>query len=782
MVMRPHGDRRVAAFATLPFQLRGLAPIAQRFRHWLQTSSIDALEAWAPDLVLANDAGAFAMLRHYCDRHGAWLIGLRHGIANKYIGPDPEFALADYVCGSEWDVADFERHGIRPIRGMLLTGNPWVDDVFRVQRRAADERRPTILFAPTWNPETSAAAFFDENLVPAIRAVYPESRIVIKPHPLMLSAGVGIDASTAGLFGRWVESYRRAAATDARVSLADDPALSIAALYADADILVSDGSSLVFEFALFERPILLYSSSSRVSHWSAPWDAAAPANAMRDVGDEFRSREDFAAALTHAFDRHARIHRIRQQTYSSDLFGRYRDGRSAERAAEALGDLPWLDVTVVTRKPNPRFVVDVQSTLRNARVHVEHTREHLPASRFVAVPAQGQWTLTLRPGGEQRFADGHCVSFATRQSSATEADLDAPLLSFRGDAKPTNADWVRADGAVQLRLASNSARPAWQRHVVVSVDVDHAGRCSTLTAIVDATANPSHVIVQAGVTPAPRIGLRRFVTTDDLVARAASDPEAERILVQREQREALSWRTAEIAIATRMASGLAWPSLLESQAAWLAFELRARGVRNVAVFGAGAHTAHLLPIWNYWHGPRVHCVVVSDATTAPRAILGVPVKALGELDVNHVDAVLLSSASHEGAMANACERHVPELPVFALWHHSDATGPTTAADRQIYAVRRVVPFAVAACRRQAIGEVVLAGARSSDEWLAAAVWQAWDGPEIVSSPATTSAVTLWCSPQPPPACGLPARRILRLWPDRLPPVAPGLLPRHQTAV
>jgi len=158
------------------------------------------------------------------------------------------------------------------------------------------------------------------------------------------------------------------------------------------------------------------------------------------------------------------------------------------------------------------------------------------------------------------------------------------------------------------------------------------------------------------------------------------------------------------------------------------------------------------------------------------------VKALGELDVNHVDAVLLSSASHEGAMANACERHVPELPVFALWHHSDATGPRTAADRQIYAVRRVVPFAVAACRREAISQVTLTGARPSDELLAAAVWQAWDGPEIVSSSATTSAVTLWCSPQPPPESSLPVSRILRLWPDRLPPVAPGLLPRHQTAV
>ena len=250
----------MAAFATLPFQLRGLAPIAQRFDSWVLTSSIGALEAFGPDMVLANDAGSFAMLRQYCDRYFAWLIGLRHGIANKYIGPDPEFALADYVCASDWDVADFERHGIRPIRGILVTGNPWVDDVFRVAPRQANPRQPSILFAPTWNPETSAAAFFDQDLVGAIRAVYPDSRIVIKPHPLMISPDhetVQNDPRCERLFARWVDSYRRAAQADPRVCVVDDPAMSVAAAYADADILVSDGSSLVFEFALFERPNLL---------------------------------------------------------------------------------------------------------------------------------------------------------------------------------------------------------------------------------------------------------------------------------------------------------------------------------------------------------------------------------------------------------------------------------------------------------------------------------------------------------------------------------------------
>ncbi len=774
--MAGHSDRarRVAAFATLPFQLRGLAPIAHQFDSWLQTNAIDALEAFGPDIVLANDAGAFATLRQYCDRHFAWLVGLRHGIANKYVGPDPEFALTDYACGSEWDVADFERHGVRPIRGMLVTGNPWVDDVFRVTPRAANQRRPSILFAPTWNPETSAATFFDQDLVPAIRAVYPDSRIVIKPHPLMVSSDhrtIREDPRCAALFARWIDSYRLAAATDPRVSLVDDPAVSVAALYSDADILVSDGSSLVFEFALFERPILLYSSAQQAHHWSSSWDPAAPSNAMRDVGDQFRVPEEFQAALGAAFERHTQHHKARQRAYSLELHGRYRDGRSAERVATALRELPFLDVRVASRRPNPQFVADVERTLRNCRVRL--------VDGDPSANANGR-SLTLRPGATQRFADAHFVSDGTRAGANPQlgGELAAPMLSFSGDARPIDADWVRADGDVRLRFATNSARPPWQRHVIVSVDVDRGGAVSSLTSLVDVTANPSEIRLPAGGPGSSRIGRRRFVPTDELLERASSDLGAARVLADREVLEAVIWRAAELSIASRLSHGAAMPSLLECLASWLALDLRIRRVRNVAIFGAGSHTDLLLPIWRRWKGPRATTILISDRSTAPNRLLGLPVVALDDLDVNSVDAVVLSSASHEGTMAAACDRRRTRAPVHAVWHHSDNTGPVTPADRHLYVMRRLVPFAIAACRRDGIERIALAG-RPADQMLAAAVWQAWDGPEIVGSAAADACV--WCSPEPVSPGDGRAHQTVSLWPYRLPSVAPGLLPHHPAA-
>src|SRR5438552_1376333 len=83
--------------------LRGVQPIAERLGSWFVTRSAHDIELRRPDIVLVNNADAIPALRAACDRSASWLVGLRHGVANKYIGPDPEYGLVDYFCGSEWD-------------------------------------------------------------------------------------------------------------------------------------------------------------------------------------------------------------------------------------------------------------------------------------------------------------------------------------------------------------------------------------------------------------------------------------------------------------------------------------------------------------------------------------------------------------------------------------------------------------------------------------------------------------------------------------------------------
>jgi CDP-glycerol glycerophosphotransferase (TagB/SpsB family) len=761
---------RVAAFATHPFQLRGLRPVAGAFELSLETDSLATLEAWAPDIVLANDAGSFPALRAYCDRHFAFLVGSRHGLANKYIGPDPEFSLTDYFCGSEWDRDDLTRHGALPLREFLLTGNPWIDDVFGVRPRRPDRLRPAILFAPTWNPETSAAAFFDTNLTDAIRAVYPSSQIIIKPHPLLVTPrhqSVSRDPEQARLFGRWVDSYRHAAEQDVRVRFVDDPAISIASLYEDADILISDGSSLVFEFMALERPILLYTSDRRPAHWSAPWDPSAPANGMRDVGDEFRSREEFEAALRFAFDRHEQVHRARQQHRTSVMYGSYRDGRSAERVAAALRDLRVLDIHLDARRLAPQFLDDLQRTVRNSRVRVG-TRSLRDSG--------GSGGVVLRPTLQDRLTDAHFLAYASRSASQASGSFAAPRatrteVSFMGCARPIDQNWVRVDGTIGIRVATNVCGPVWQHHAVMAVTLaqdpsvsatitidDPSGQrtCQTLTAasttefldVVDLRLNPTVFTVATTTAGLTRCGERRIVSTEELVRR----PEHARLLEERERREAGRWKDVSERLVEEKASGDGRAddrvaAVLRSLVPWLIVDLRLRSVDRVAIFGAGSHSRRLLDVWARHHGPSVATVVTSNASAAGDTFDGIPLVSIDSLSPYDVDAIVLSSANHEREMSLNAALAAPELPVYGLWHTSDLTGPTTDLDRSAYFLRRFIPFMVHDCRRRGPRGLILDGT-VEERALASSIWRAWDGPELL--PHNADAPRLWCSITAPP--------------------------------
>jgi CDP-glycerol glycerophosphotransferase (TagB/SpsB family) len=346
--MRP--ARRIACLYTHPMHLRAMRPLAAKCRCHFLTDDVVELANWHPDVVVTNDAGQLPQLRRYADGCHAFVVGLRHGAANKYIGPDPEYALADYVCGSDFDERDFRSHGVWPRRGFLLTGNPWMDDLFSLPVRHTDRDRPTVLLAPTYNPETSALGLLSDRFVSEVRKVYPESRILIKPHPLVFEAGLSWVRKTglAPVFRKWVSDLRRAA-RDPLVRVVEDPAVSIAECFGESDLLVSDGSSLVFEFMALNRPILLYSSRRRVHMWKETWDPGAPGNAWRDVGSEFCSCQGFRLALREAFHRHDTLHAERQREYSHAMYGRWRDGKAAERIAATLEELPRLPVRIVGR-------------------------------------------------------------------------------------------------------------------------------------------------------------------------------------------------------------------------------------------------------------------------------------------------------------------------------------------------------------------------------------------------------------------------------------------------
>ncbi|MDI6827753.1 MAG: CDP-glycerol glycerophosphotransferase family protein, partial [Armatimonadota bacterium] len=364
-------ERKVACYVTLSFQLRSLKPIADGFDCSLISYSHKEIMDWQPDVIITADVSQLPLFREYCDAHNVLLIGMRHGPATKYTSPEDEYSVADYVCASEWDVEDFTKAGVRPRRGFLLTGNPWVDDVFKMPKRELCKHAPTILFAPTYNPEVSAARFFEDRLASLIQSVYPKSKIIIKPHPAILQHDHPYVVQHCDVFRRWIEQWQAMSQASDLVQLIDDPAAPISKFFQETDILISDGSSLIFEFMVLNRPILLYTSPDKVGIWE--YDPRALSNAWRDVGTEFTSEEEFLGALRDAFINHSKIHSAKQRQYTNILYGKYQDGRSTERVIQEIRDLPCLSLVVLTDKNTSdvkEYAQRLLTIIRNSEVHV----------------------------------------------------------------------------------------------------------------------------------------------------------------------------------------------------------------------------------------------------------------------------------------------------------------------------------------------------------------------------------------------------------------------------
>jgi 2-polyprenyl-3-methyl-5-hydroxy-6-metoxy-1,4-benzoquinol methylase len=114
----------------------------------------------------------------------------------------------------------------------------------------------------------------------------------------------------------------------------------------------------------------------------------------------------------------------------------------------------------------------------------------------------------------------------------------------------------------------------------------------------------------------------------------------------------------------------------------VAQECAARGWRRVALFGAGRHTRLFIRQPWGWHGVRI-VGVIDDAPTADR-IAGVPVVRPEDF-TEHVDAVVVSSDTYEGAIAaRAAEVFGPRaVPVVRIYGEEPAWEPDEAAVRRL---------------------------------------------------------------------------------------------------
>jgi glycosyltransferase involved in cell wall biosynthesis len=262
-------------------------------------------------------------------------VHLFHGVAGKYDLDAPvEYAreIADFEClmfPNEDRLRRYVAAGLVPAdgRAAALVGYPkadaLVDGTFDRQAICAAlglrPDLPVVLYAPTWSPHSSLNQQGEAIIDGLAAAGY---QVVVKLHDrsydLKPRGSGGVD---------WAKRLERyAGAPGVRVVREADasPLLFI------ADLLVTDHSSVGFEFMLLDRPLVIVDCPELIEHSRVSQSRVAQ---LRNAADVVRTAADLPEAVAAGLASASRHSRVRRATAEA-MF--YRAGTATARAISLI--------------------------------------------------------------------------------------------------------------------------------------------------------------------------------------------------------------------------------------------------------------------------------------------------------------------------------------------------------------------------------------------------------------------------------------------------------------
>lgn len=253
----------------------------------------------------------------------------RHGLISK------NFAfrageVSDYICVSSETIREdyIERGGFEADK-IWVTGYSQMDYLFRYAQKTKNGPKPVgskrVLYAPTFTNGFSSLPL----IVPMIEGGLIEKagldELVIKPHPLSFRTHI-----------LQIETLKRLQQSETRIKLVDGSGTDVMVAMQNADLLLSDVSSVMFEFLALDRPVIAFNHPDRFG--VAQYDPEGIEWKWRDHADEVEDE----ASLIEALIRNLNTPSTRQgerSKYQKLLFGDCRDGRSGERIAAHLREI-----------------------------------------------------------------------------------------------------------------------------------------------------------------------------------------------------------------------------------------------------------------------------------------------------------------------------------------------------------------------------------------------------------------------------------------------------------
>jgi CDP-Glycerol:Poly(glycerophosphate) glycerophosphotransferase len=219
------------------------------------------LRRW--DLYLSADPWARPPLRR-CAR----LANVFHGVAGKYDLDNPghlpiEFQAFDRVLFINRDRRDrYVASGIVAPERAALVGFPKADrlvngdyDAAATRRRLGlAEGRPTALYAPTWSPASSLHIAGEA----IVRTLAGDGwNVIVKLHSLSLDREVP-------KYSGGIDWRARMAAIERPGQVVHVEDADASPLLAASDLMVTDHSTIGFEFCLLDRPLVVYDAPGLV--------------------------------------------------------------------------------------------------------------------------------------------------------------------------------------------------------------------------------------------------------------------------------------------------------------------------------------------------------------------------------------------------------------------------------------------------------------------------------------------------------------------------------------
>lgn len=185
-----------------------------------------------------------------------------------------------------------------------------------------DPRRPTLMYAPTWSPYSSLNDMGDAIVRTLMRE---DANVIVKLHDRAYDAAArasgGID------WRRYLERFTRESRMHVATGADASPYLFV------ADTLVTDHSSVAFEFMLLDRPVIVMECPQLAERARINPQKLA---LMREAAETVRTVEELPTVLRQVRET-PWVRGARRRAIADDLF--FDPGHAATRAAAALYDL-----------------------------------------------------------------------------------------------------------------------------------------------------------------------------------------------------------------------------------------------------------------------------------------------------------------------------------------------------------------------------------------------------------------------------------------------------------